>query len=127
MRKFFLFCLFVVCFLYAGFVKENLATLHFDNAKDYSITNYIKTNTNLALVYGQTISTDINNIDINAFLCDINANIKEEQTLCDRHIVYAYSNVLKDFVYVNGARVNLQISVDEDRVYIGYPLIMGSF
>ena len=121
MRKFFLFCLFVVCFLFAGFAKQNLNPMLFD------LNNNSLHYCNQTLVYGQTICTQKNNFNLNEFLNNSNTNIVQKDVLCDRSIIYAYCNKLDKYVYVAGKRVNLQVSVDNDYVYIGYPLITGSF
>lgn len=125
MRKFFLFSAFILCFICAGFLKEDLSSYSGLSFKDYTQQSYF--NNDATLLYGQTISANIKDFDLQNFLSSMQAKIKDEQTLCDRCVIYAYSSNLSKFVYVNGQKVNLQISLDNDRAYVGYPLIIGSF
>lgn len=128
MRRFFLLCLFIVCFLVAGELKSDLFSAKFDGVREYELASYVLSDKkDIALVYGQTISTKVYNFDKDVFLSSMGAQSVQSQEVCDRNIIYAYSPKLASFVYVKGVKVNLQISIDEENVRIGYPLIMGSF
>ena len=42
-------------------------------------------------------------------------------------VVYAYSSRGRNFLTIDGTRINLQIATRGDRVTIGWPVILGSF
>ena len=109
----------------AGYLQKDLQNSDVKGVQNYSVTNYTKNNS--TLLYGQTISANVCDFNMQQFLSNLNAHVIDKHIVCDRSIVYAYTSELDNFVYVNGNKVNLQISQDESRVDIGYPLIMGSF
>ena len=49
------------------------------------------------------------------------------QTLQNQTIVYAFSPKIKDFRFVDGKKINVQIVVDESDVLVGIPMIMTGF
>ena len=126
MRKFFLFTLLLVCFLFAGVIKNDLMLCVFTK-QNYSLVNYTLNSSLHALSYGETICAEREAFNLNAFLTEFNAQDVLEEDVCDRTIIYAYSNKLSNYVYVQGKKVNLQIAICDDDVRIGYPLIMGAF
>ena len=57
----------------------------------------------------------------------LNLEIYLMKEISDRIIIEGYSNKLNDFIIVNNMKVNIQISVDDERIILGYPLIDTSF
>lgn len=50
-----------------------------------------------------------------------------EEKIGDVKIIYAYTNMLKNYTIVNNQKVNLQIAYDGTNLTVGYPLILGSY
>lgn len=57
----------------------------------------------------------------------LNLEIYLKTNISDRIIIEGYSNKLNDFVVVNNLKVNVQMSIFDDEIILGYPLIDTSF
>lgn len=44
-----------------------------------------------------------------------------------RTIIEGYSSNLNDYIVINNRKVNMQMSISDDYILIGYPLIKNSF
>jgi len=70
----------------------------------------------------------IQNLEIGTALSDLKARVVKTEYLEDGStVIYAYTNLIDDHVEISGKIVNLQIANKENRVVIGWPLILGSF
>ena len=77
-------------------------------------------------VIGESIV--IHNLEIGDAINLLNARVLKTECLEDgTTVIYAYSNLIKDKVDLDGKKVNLQIANKNDRTVIGWPLILGSF
>lgn len=73
----------------------------------------------------QVLELDANSLNkLSNFL---NLEIVNENEISDRLIIEGYSNKLKDYIVINGRKVNVQLSISGDKIIMGYPLINGSF
>lgn len=73
----------------------------------------------------QVLELDANSLNkLSNFL---NLEIVNENEISDRLIIEGYSNKLKDYIVINGRKVNVQLSISDDKIIMGYPLINGSF
>lgn len=61
------------------------------------------------------------------FLDKIDINILSKKCLEDRVIIEGYTDKIVGYRVLNNCKVNLQISISEDCVILGSPLITGSF
>lgn len=61
------------------------------------------------------------------FLDKIDINILSKKCLEDRTIIEGYTDKIVGYKVINNCKVNLQISISEDCVILGSPLITGSF
>lgn len=57
----------------------------------------------------------------------LNVVIINKRLIEDRLIIEGYSSEIGDSVMVNGVRVNIQVSVCDDKCILGIPLIKNSF
>lgn len=57
----------------------------------------------------------------------LNLEVVEKNEIAGRTIIEGYSNKLKNYVVINNRKVNIQISICDDKMIVGYPLINGSF
>ena len=60
-------------------------------------------------------------------LNDLLSIVKTECLSSGLVIIYAYTNLINDYVEVDNKKVNIQIANIEDCSVIGWPLILGSF
>lgn len=87
----------------------------------------------LSILYNQDI--DYCGLEINfkkgesltKLIFALNAKIVKFENLCDRKIIYAYSNSFGKFVLDNGCKINFQICIYENEFKLGYPLLLGSY
>ena len=141
MRRFFLFCLFVICFLSAGFLKENIFNVINENLpqnNSYLISDYSKyseievkelnlfemININKS---GEVGVSRVDAFDLSNFSELLDLKIYSCEEVSNRLVLTGFSSKLKKFVYVSGKRVNVQVSICSDFVKVGSPLILGSF
>lgn len=57
----------------------------------------------------------------------LNLEVVDKNEIAGRTIIEGYSNKLKNYVVINNRKVNIQISICDDKMIVGYPLINGSF
>lgn len=70
---------------------------------------------------------DIKIDDFSEVLHKLNCQVVDKKYISDRLIIEGYCNEFEDFVIINGNKINFQISISEDVVIFGSPLICGSF
>ena len=134
MRRFFLFCLLVACFLCSGFLKDaslSISSKGIEKVNDLisvviSSTNRL-TDIDLEDYYHQTLNLKNDQITLSQITEQLDLEIITDKVIEDRKIITGYSPKLMKFVYLGGERINVQISISTDDVRIGYPLILGSF
>ncbi|MGN1213051.1 MAG: hypothetical protein ACI4TZ_03310 [Christensenellales bacterium] len=79
-------------------------------------------------ILGESITINNPNDDVLKQINDyISKNVLYDEKLDGTQIIYGYDNTLKNFVMVDGQKVNFQVAINSDYVVIGYPLILGSF
>lgn len=57
----------------------------------------------------------------------LDLEIVSSKDISGRTIVEGYSSKLKDNVVIDNRKVNIQMSIFDNKIIIGYPLISGSF
>ena len=73
----------------------------------------------------QTLELDASSL--NKLTSFLNLEVVNKNEISDRVIIEGYSNKLKDYVVINGRKVNIQLSICDNKIIMGYPLINGSF
>lgn len=68
-----------------------------------------------------------NNSNIENIKKALNLEIYSKNNISDRIVYECYSNKLNNFVVIDGKKVNIQISITDNKIIIGYPLISTSF
>lgn len=66
-------------------------------------------------------------VDYEDLLRELNVQIINKNNISDRLIIEGYSNLLSEYCVINDRKVNIQISVCDNKVILGYPFISGSF
>lgn len=111
MRRFFIFILLLMCFVFAGMIKENSA--NFASAVNIGADSDVK--------------MQLSNFSLDKFLQDVKGRVMFCEEVGGSQVYYIYANNIKPCAYVRGVRINAQVSINGENVYIGYPLIKGSF
>lgn len=73
----------------------------------------------------QTLELDASSL--NKLTSFLNLEVVNKNEISDRVIIEGYSNKLRDYVVINGRKVNIQLSIFDNKIIMGYPLINGSF
>lgn len=79
------------------------------------------------VVCGNSQVLELKSLDYSKVKNILNLEIVESNEIAGRTIIEGYSNKLKNYFVVNNRKVNIQISICDDKMTIGYPLIAGSF
>ena len=69
----------------------------------------------------------LSNVDYENIIDTLGLEIHYSGYISDRFIVEGYSNKLNDYIVVDGIKTNVQISVFDNQIIVGYPLIDNSF
>ena len=65
--------------------------------------------------------------DVKKILSDFSANVVFIEETAEQISYYAYSKKIKYLKIINGKMVNLQISLSNEKIKMGSPIIFGSF
>lgn len=69
----------------------------------------------------------ISNIDYQELIKNLNVEVVQENVVSDRLIIEGYVSSIDDYVVLNGRKVNIQLSVFDNNIILGVPLIKESF
>lgn len=151
MKKFIIFIIFLLCFI-AGIESENSgpAILIFEgNFSLYGVgysevkSEKIDCGSGLILsvqsnkakellnsfkgeIYGMSVELK-EEMKIEEILNIIKAKIVKKERVAGREIYYCYSNNNSDYVVDCGKKINYQIAINNEKIIIGTPLILGSY
>lgn len=78
-------------------------------------------------VFGEECSVKKENFDLQEFLDDFSARIVLVEHTESGTSYYAYSNKVKYLQVIKGQKINLHVAISGDMVYLGSPVIYGSF
>ena len=124
-----------------------LSCVYFANRKplfiDYSTTFTLYTNSNSSNcnfksvnrlnycfyinVYGEECSIRKKGFNLEEFLDKFSAQLIFVEQTENTVSYYAYSKKIKYLQIIKGQKINLHVAVDDDMVYLGSPVIYGSF
>ena len=74
-----------------------------------------------------TVVMDKSTVDVVSLVKKLMLEKTCEQQTQDFSCIYGYSKKIRDYVVVDGQRVNIQIAVTDTQVHIGSPLLLGSY
>jgi len=119
MKKLFVFLIvFSLLFLSHGFANKNL----FSHLKNEQI------NFNVLSVCDDSFLIEFNSVYLDEFLSSINLQNRSSKIISDRVIIEGYSSLINvKSLNINNKKINTQISIFEDKVMVGCPLIYNSF
>lgn len=133
MRKFFLFCLLIVCFLCCGFLKDGKLNILVDNETRVndsvllSAQSFSTYSLDLEDYYNKDLKLNKQQLSLTQIEEQLGLKIVSNIELENRKVITAFTQKLRNFIYLNGEKINIQISLSENEIKIGYPLILGSF
>lgn len=78
-------------------------------------------------VFGEGCRVEKNEFNLSEFLQDFSAEIVKQENIQDVTCVYAYSKKVKYLQIIDGKKVNLHVAITNDGIYLGSPIIYGSF
>lgn len=78
-------------------------------------------------VCGEAVEIENTNINIHTILNKLKAKIKSVQQIQHGQVYNCYSKKFSGGLWDNGNKVNLQIAVNQNKIVIGYPLILHGF
>ena len=143
MRRFFLFCMLIICFLCAGYLKGgdfsiisgdlgsrqsyvlgavNSGEFEEVRVRNFDLQEVVKISSRNAEIVGS-----VEDFNLEHFKNELNLKIISCEEVAGRLVLTGFSNKIRKFVYVNGERVNVQVSLATDIVKVGSPLILGAF
>ncbi len=85
---------------------------------------------NLSGIYGEWLDKNtirVEGINYNDILDKLDVEITNKFDVSDRLIIEGYSSRFTDYILVDSYRVNIQMSICEDYILLGSPLIKNSF
>ena len=77
--------------------------------------------------FENSYTATLENVDYWKLIDLFDVDIYKSSEISGRLVMEGYSSMLKNYCVVDGLKTNMQISVCDDIVVIGYPLIKGSF
>lgn len=93
------------------------------------IKNLKLTSLNFEIFKGDNFTQVVKIFDANIddVLDELNVEIVDEKIVSDRLVIEGYISNFKDYIVCNNRKVNVQLSVCDGDVIVGYPLIKNSF
>ena len=67
------------------------------------------------------------NYSLENLIKDYKIDFFKGQNVDNYEIFYGFTNIYKDFVYLNSKKVNVQIAVKENQIIVGFPAILTGF
>ena len=103
----------IIIILYSISTKSNLVNvLKFDDFELLNMGDEI-------VIYDE--------IDCDELLNDLMLEVYSNEVISDRIIIEGYSHKIKNYIVIDNRKVNVQISISDDSIIIGSPLISNSF
>ena len=76
---------------------------------------------------GITVVAEGNTTLVEQLITKFNIEIKSTQNILNKKIIYAYSEYLNGYNLAKARESNMQISVSDNKIIVGIPVIVGSF
>lgn len=77
-------------------------------------------------VVGESIIVE--HLEVASAIRTLKAKVIKTEYLSDgTTVIYAFTNLVKNKVKIEGNNVNLQLAIKDERTVLGWPLILGSF
>lgn len=156
MRKFFIFVIFIICFILIGYTKTDFVTLFGqlasenvsysaygkfkdkDNLEDvkmvdagmFKIATFNFSNFNLISgndIQGYSLSMYGDETIYQQLINKYCEKMVKKDIVMNRQIVYGYNSKLKNSVNIDSKKCNLQFIYENGRIMIANPIMLGSF
>lgn len=96
------------------------------SGRDITLLGMIK-NANIDASFESDNLAKIDIDDLCSLLSSLDVEIVSKNKVEDRIIIEGYSPKINNGILVNGFKINLQLSISDNVVIVGSPLIYGSF
>ena len=107
----------------SAFVIQNgnsyIVKTDFENAQ--------KVKAKLCGIIGEAVSFSGSTLDAIFFMNKIGMELKIEESINDIHIFYGYIKGLEKYMFVGNEKINTEIAVSQNKITIGYPIIIGDY
>ena len=78
-------------------------------------------------INGITVVLDKSAVDVVALVKKLHLNQTFSQQTEDFSCIYGYTSKIRGYTVVDGQKVNVQIAVTPTNIYVGSPLLLGSY
>lgn len=75
----------------------------------------------------ECVVISIEGVDYNYIIDALDLEIVNKKEIADRLVVEGYSSKIHDYITINNRKINIQLSIVEDMLFVGNPLIYNSF
>ena len=82
---------------------------------------------NLNMLQGESFCFDGNMLDAQVLIKKLNGKVLKTEKVGDMLIFYGQSGKLEKYVVVDNEKINFQVAVNDGKVTIGTPLILGGY
>lgn len=89
--------------------------------------NFARCIQNAKGVDGITVVLPKSNVDVVALVKKLQLKHTFSQQTQDFCCIYGYTDKIRNFVIVDGQKINVQIAVTPTQVHVGSPLLLGSY
>lgn len=87
---------------------------------------YMNTKPQISNIVGESIMVE--NLEVSTAIDVLKARVVKTEYLEDgTTIIYAYTNLISQYVKLQNQKINLQLAIKNEKTIIGWPLILGSF
>ena len=69
----------------------------------------------------------LSGVNYNELIEKLNVEIVNENIIADRLVIEGYVSSIDNHIVLKGRKVNIQMSITDDNIVLGIPLISGSF
>jgi hypothetical protein len=89
--------------------------------------NFAKCLQNAKGVDGVTVVMEKTSVDVVALVKKLQLKHTFSQQSQDFSCIYGYTDMIRNYVVVDGQKINVQIAVTPTQVHVGSPLLLGSY
>ena len=67
------------------------------------------------------------NKGLDCVIKDFDIKIIKAENIDGLNVLYGYTNIYSDFIYVYGKQSNVQLVESQNKIIVGFPLILSGF
>lgn len=112
------------------FALEGVSALYFvknDNGKQYYEKQEKLDFSQSELANLDGIIMTFENLELETVAKNLNLKKVKQELVDDMEIIYGYSDLYDDFIYIDGKQTNVQMLKKQNEVIVGFPIILSGF